>query len=216
MKRKVVMTIMALLAGGCLALTSPPASAEPGQQQQHQRAQGQPRGAMSPRGGARQVGPRSPRAVTSRSAHEATARGSRTTTPRSAYKVTPHRSRVATPRAPHKVAPRGDIAHIAIAGKLRGMPARGAGRTSIRGHNYSVWRGGHRVRHGRGWGTFVSIGALGAIAIGSSEYYPYAYISASKRYCGGLTDDGCQLRWQEVETVEGDEIDQCVAYCPWQ
>jgi len=32
----------------------------------------------------------------------------------------------------------------------------------------------------------------------------------------GLTEDGCQLVWQDVETVEGDIIPQCVAYCPWQ
>jgi len=32
----------------------------------------------------------------------------------------------------------------------------------------------------------------------------------------GLTEDGCELMWQPVETVEGDLVDQCVAYCPWQ
>ena len=254
MKHKVAMAIMALLAGGCLILTSLPASAEPGQQQHQQKAQGQSRSggggarAMSPRGEARQVGPRSSHSVSPRSSHRATARGARTVTPRSVHGVSPrgarpttarapHRAtargartvtprsvhgvsprgtRPTTARAPHRVTPRGDTAHVATAGKLRGMPARGAGRTMIRGHNYSVWRGGHRVRHGQGWGTFVAIGALSAIVIGSSEYYPYAYISAPEPYCEGLTDDGCQLRWQEVETVEGDEINQCVAYCPWQ
>jgi hypothetical protein len=43
-----------------------------------------------------------------------------------------------------------------------------------------------------------------AIAIGSSEYYPYAYISAPENYCEGLTEDGCELMWQDVETIEGD------------
>lgn len=57
---------------------------------------------------------------------------------------------------------------------------------------------------------------LGAIAIGSNEYYPYAYISAPEPYCEGLTEDGCELQWQEVQTIEGDVIDQCVAYCPWR
>ena len=52
--------------------------------------------------------------------------------------------------------------------------------------------------------------------VGSDEYYPYAYISAPEQYCEGVTEDGCELRWQQVETVEGDVIDQCVAYCPWQ
>jgi hypothetical protein len=99
---------------------------------------------------------------------------------------------------------------------LRGVPTRGLGRTVIGGHNYSTWRSGHRVRHGRGWRTFVGIGALGAIAIGSSEFYPYAYISAPENFCEGLTEDGCELMWQDVETIEGDVVPQCVAYCPWQ
>jgi hypothetical protein len=102
------------------------------------------------------------------------------------------------------------------ASRLRGAPVRGAGRTVIRGQNYSVWRSGYRVRHGGGWRTFVALSVLGAIAIGSSDYYPYAYISAPEPYCEGLTEDGCQLLWQDVQTIEGDVIPQCVAYCPWQ
>jgi hypothetical protein len=96
------------------------------------------------------------------------------------------------------------------------VPARGAGRTVIRGHNYSAWRSGYRIRHGSGWWTFAALSTLGAIAIGSSEYYPYAYISAPKPYCEGRTEDGCELMWQEVETIEGDVVNQCLAYCPWQ
>jgi hypothetical protein len=115
--------------------------------------------------------------------------------------------------APRVVTPR---VRTVTASRLRGAPARGAGRAVIRGQNYSVWRAGYRVRHGSGWRTFVALSALGAIAIGSSTYYPYAYISAREPYCEGLTEDGCQLMWQEVETIEGDVINQCVAYCPWQ
>ena len=102
------------------------------------------------------------------------------------------------------------------AARLRGAPARGAGRFIVGGQNYSAWRSGYRVRRGSGWRTFVALSALGAIAIGSNQYYPYAYISAPEPYCDGLTEDGCQLMWQEVETIEGDVINQCVAYCPWQ
>jgi hypothetical protein len=116
--------------------------------------------------------------------------------------------------APRVVTPRGT--RTVTASRLRAVPARGAGRVVIRGQNYSVWRSGYRVRHGSGWWTFVALSALGAIAIGSSEYYPYAYISAPEPYCEGLTEDGCQLMWQEVETIEGGVINQCVAYCPWQ
>jgi hypothetical protein len=86
---------------------------------------------------------------------------------------------------------------------LRGLPASGAGRTVIRGQNYSAWRSGYRVRHGNGCWTFVALSTLGAIAIDSNEYYPYAYISAPETYCEGLTDDGCELIWQDVQTIEG-------------
>lgn len=120
-------------------------------------------------------------------------------------------SHTGTPRI---VTPHGTRA--VTASRLRGVPAHGAGRTVIRGQNYSAWRGGYRIRHGGGWRTFVALSALSAIIIGSSEYYPYAYISAPEPYCEGLTEDGCELMWQDVQTLEGDVINQCVAYCPWQ
>ncbi|MGH7880649.1 MAG: hypothetical protein ACREQD_14290, partial [Candidatus Binataceae bacterium] len=112
--------------------------------------------------------------------------------------------------------PRGPRSHTVTMSRLRGFPARGVGRTAIRGHNYSVWRHEHRFRYRGGWRTFVALGALGVIAIGAAEYYPYAYLDAPVDYCDGLTEDGCQLVWQDVETVEGDIVPQCVAYCPWQ
>jgi hypothetical protein len=116
--------------------------------------------------------------------------------------------------APRVITPKGK--RTVTASRLRGVPTQGVSSAVISGHNYSAWRSGHRVRHGRGWRTFVALSALGAIAIGSSEYYPYAYISAPENYCEGLTEDGCELMWQDVETIEGDIIPQCVAYCPWQ
>ena len=124
------------------------------------------------------------------------------------------RVRVASPAAARVVSPQGNRA--VTASSLRGAPTRGAGRTVIRGQNYSAWRNGYRVRHGNSWETFVALSTLGAIAIGSSEYYPYAYISAPQDYCQGLTEDGCELNWQQVRTMEGDIVDQCVAYCPWR
>ena len=65
--------------------------------------------------------------------------------------------------APRVVTPRGT--RTVTASRLRGVPARGAGRTVIRGQNYSVWRSGYRIRHGSGWWTFVALSTLGAIAI---------------------------------------------------
>jgi hypothetical protein len=124
-------------------------------------------------------------------------------------------SKVVSPTiTPRVITPRGT--RTVTASRLRGVPVRGAGRAVIAGHNYSVWRGRHRVRHGGGWWTFGALSALGVIIIGSDQYYPYAYISAPENYCEGLTEDGCELVWQDVETIEGDVIPQCVAYCPWQ
>lgn len=122
--------------------------------------------------------------------------------------------RVVAPGAAPRVAP--SATRNVTAARLRGVPARGAGRAVVGGHRYSAWRSGYRVRHGSGWRTFVALGTLGAIAIGATQYYPYAYISAPQPYCEGFTEDGCELRWQDVETVEGDIVSQCVAYCPWR
>lgn len=260
MRGKVVMAIMALSLGGCFILASPPASAQPGKQQQHAAPQGQSRGAGAPRGGGgiavaprggartvtpnvsrtvsphvvRTVTPREVRTVTPRAARTVTRREVRTVTPRATRTVPRREVRTATPRGartvtsrgarsvtPRVVTPKGGHpsegkAHVVTAASFRGMPERGAGRATIRGHNYSVWRSGYRVRHGRGWRTFVALGTLGAVAVGSDNYYPYAYVSAPQPYCEGLTEDGCQLKWQEVDTVEGDVVNQCVAYCPWQ
>ena len=98
--------------------------------------------------------------------------------------------------APRVVTPSGT--RTVTASRLRGVPVHGAGSAVIRGQNYSAWRSGYRVRHGDGWWTFVALSTLGAIAIGSNQYYPYAYISAPQPYCEGLTEDGCELMWQEV------------------
>jgi hypothetical protein len=122
-----------------------------------------------------------------------------------------------TPKTAHRTfTPRGAKSHVVIAARIRGVPARGVGRTAISGRNYSVWRSGYRVRRGGNWRTFVALGTLGALTIGAAEYYPYAYIEAPQDYCDGLTEDGCQLVYDEVETIEGDLVGQCVAYCPWR
>ena len=100
--------------------------------------------------------------------------------------------------------------------RLSGVTIRGASTATIAGRNYSVWRGRHRVRYGGRWRTFVGLSTLGALLFGSAYYYPYAYIDAPAPFCEGLTADGCQLQWQEVPTLEGPPVFQCVAYCPWQ
>ena len=124
---------------------------------------------------------------------------------------------IAAPRQGNRTfTPRGANSNVVRAARIRGAPIRGIGRTSIQGRNYSVWRSNYRIRRGNGWRTFVALGALGTIAVGAAEFYPYAYIQAPEPYCDGLTEDGCQLVWEDVQTMEGDTIPQCVAYCPWQ
>jgi hypothetical protein len=134
-----------------------------------------------------------------------------------AKKITPKTltPKVVTPKA---VTPKG-IAPKIVGPSKRGLGAigaRGTGRVVIGGRNYSVWRGSHRVRYGGRWATLVALGALSVFLYEGASYYPYAYISASGPYCEGVTPDGCVLRWEEVPTLEGPPVFQCVAYCPWQ
>ena len=98
----------------------------------------------------------------------------------------------------------------------RALAIRGANNTAIAGRNFSVRRGSYRAYRGGYWRTFVGLGTLGAIFYGGYRYYPYAYIDAPPEFCDGETEDGCQLQWQEVQTLEGPTDFQCVAYCPWQ
>lgn len=187
-----------------------------------------PRAAGPGRAGPRTAAPRraapnrvAPRTAAPRRARPRTA-GPRRTGPQKAVprRVAPSRTapRTVVPKtdgprttSPSTVAPR----KISSRG-LRSLPTRGAGRTMIHGRNFSGWRSGYRARHGSRWRTFGALSALSVLVIGSSIYYPYAYISAPQPYCDGLTEDGCQLAWQEVMTIEGDTVYQCVAYCPWQ
>ena len=101
-----------------------------------------------------------------------------------------------------------------------GTRARGwhnTGNWNYRGRNYSYWRGGpYRHRYNGGWRTYVALGTLAAIAVGTATYYPYAYVSAPQEVCEGITEDGCQLTWTEAETLEGGVAPVCVTYCPWQ
>jgi hypothetical protein len=86
----------------------------------------------------------------------------------------------------------------------------------VHGRNYSVYRQDYRIRRNGGWRTFIALGLLAPLLIGADEYYPYAYVDVPDLYCEGLTDDGCELVYDDVETDEGDLVPQCVAYCPWQ
>jgi hypothetical protein len=86
------------------------------------------------------------------------------------------------------------------------------GRVVIKGNNYTVWRGQHRVRVANRWRTFGPLTVLGIVTVAGVSYYPYAYLSAPEPVCDGLTEDGFVLRWVQVKTVEGDLVYQCVAF----
>jgi hypothetical protein len=112
--------------------------------------------------------------------------------------------------------PHGANAGVVTMSRVRSLPAMGVSRVSIRGQDYSVWRHGYRTHYHDRWYTCVALSALPAILISANEFYPFAYTDAPEPYCDGLSEDGCQLAWQDVETEEGGVVPQCVAYCPWQ
>lgn len=112
--------------------------------------------------------------------------------------------------------PRGANANVVTMARVRNLPAMGVSRVSIRGQDYSIWRHSYRARYHDRLYTCVALSALPAILIAANAFYPFAYIDAPESYCDGLSEDGCQLVWQDVETEEGGVIPQCVAYCPWQ
>ncbi len=93
---------------------------------------------------------------------------------------------------------------------------KGANQAFVNGKSYSVFHNNYRRRHNGRLYTFVGLALLAPLAIGAATYYPYAYLNVPEDYCSGLTEDGCEMVYREVETVEGDPIGQCTAYCPWQ
>jgi hypothetical protein len=123
--------------------------------------------------------------------------------PRVVRPVNPRRTtpRIVGPSLQQRVGPR--------LGARIGSPLRFGGR------RVNVIRGRHRA-HWRGrayWALPLTV--LSALAIGSLTYTPFGYVPVDEDYCYGWTADGCRLRWTWVPTLEGDEIPQCVAYCPF-
>lgn len=92
------------------------------------------------------------------------------------------------------------------------------GAVPFRGGRAAFIRGPHRFFRNGAYIPFVALGALGAIAIGSRYYTPYAYVDGpGPDACVGQTDDGmCELRMTEVPLEDGTAVMQCVSYCPQQ
>jgi hypothetical protein len=135
--------------------------------------------------------------------------------PRRAVIVAPRRSTVivAPRRGPVVVAPRRlGVVGPAVIGPRRyfARPLVLGGRpyAVVTGPRVVFWRGARR--------SLLPIAALSVITIGALSYRAYAYVPVAQPLCEGPTPEGCELRWTEVPTPEGDLIPQCVAYCPAQ
>jgi hypothetical protein len=77
-----------------------------------------------------------------------------------------------------------------------------------------VWKSGpKKVWYGNKWKVFVPLTALGVVALGGAYYYPDAYLTTSRNYCEGFSEDGCRLNWQRVDFEDGESDWQCVQYC---
>jgi len=79
--------------------------------------------------------------------------------------------------------------------------------------SWPIHKGPHKLWWHGGWKTFVPFTAISAVLIGGAYYWPDAYVSVARPYCGGLTPEGCQLNWQQVGFEGGGSEWQCVAYC---
>ena len=77
-----------------------------------------------------------------------------------------------------------------------------------------MWKQKHGLWWGGKWKYFVPFTALGVVLVGGAYYYPDAYVGFARPYCTGLTPDGCQLNWQQVNFEDGGADWQCVQFCP--
>jgi hypothetical protein len=85
---------------------------------------------------------------------------------------------------------------------------------ALRGRPLHVDRGPHRVRYRGYYRTLVGLSLLTPLFWNDAYYYPYAYVQIDEDMCVGETDDGCELDWIDVPTVDGFYVPQCVAFCP--
>jgi len=76
-----------------------------------------------------------------------------------------------------------------------------------------VFRGPRRIFVNNRWRTFVPLAALGVIVVGGERFYADGYVPLAGPVCAGVTEEGCQLRWQAVPTEDGASEYQCVQYC---
>jgi beta/gamma crystallin len=87
-------------------------------------------------------------------------------------------------------------------------------RVSVNNRFFRINKGPHFMYFGGIRRAFVPIGLLGVAFWGGSYWYPDGYVSVAAPYCSGVTPDGCQLYWRDVNFEDGGGAPQCVQYCP--
>jgi hypothetical protein len=106
----------------------------------------------------------------------------------------------------------GKIAKTTPRGPKIGLQ-RGPGKVAVARRPIAVFRGPRRIFVNNRWRTFVPLVALGAIVVDAETLYADGYVPLAGPVCAGVTEDGCQLRWQAVPTEDGGSEYQCVQYC---
>jgi hypothetical protein len=82
----------------------------------------------------------------------------------------------------------------------------------VHGRSLNVMRAPRSGRARR----FGGFRALAGFALGGIYFVPYGYRDLAGPACVGVTEDGCQLRWLEVPTADGNSERQCIEFCPQQ
>ena len=86
--------------------------------------------------------------------------------------------------------------------------------TPVNNRNVPVVRGPRAVFNGARNVNVVPVAALPDMFIAGNAFQPNGFVALAQPVCGGVTTEGCALRWQNVATDDGGIVTQCVQYCP--
>ena len=112
------------------------------------------------------------------------------------------------PHLPHGP---GTLAKVALA--LGVQPKYAA--VHLRNMYFPIHRAPYRLMFGGAPKTFVALAALGIVRIDDGYWRPDGYLRISRRFCSGVSENGCQLHWRMVDFDGGGSAAQCVQYCPY-
>lgn len=85
----------------------------------------------------------------------------------------------------------------------------------LRNVYFPIHRAPYKLLFGGVPRTFVALAALGIVRIDGGYWRPDGYVRISRRFCSGVSEDGCQLHWRMVDFEGGGNAAQCVQYCPY-